>query len=203
MKTFVVYDAGTGEIYRWGACQDVDLSGNGNGGLLLEGSGTPADSYVMAGAIAVYTAAQAAVKANRPTYDATWSNVTFTWTDARTLSQVQADQIGALSAAYTVAIGQSVPYVSKAATAQTFQADPESIANVANMQLAFAAAAAVPAGFYWVAVDNTQVPFTYADVQGLAAAMGAQGFTAFARLQLRKAAVRAATTQALALAVVW
>ena len=203
MKTFVVYDASTGEIFRWGECQDVDLSGNVTGGLLLEGSGTPADSFVRAGAIAAYTAAQATGKANRPTYAATWSNDTFTWTDVRTLSQVQVDQIGALSAAYAVAIRQSVSYVSKGGIPQIFQADPASIANVANMQLAFAAAATVPTGFYWVAADNTQVPFTYADVQGLAAAIGAQGFTAFARLQLRKTAVRAATTIAQALAVVW
>jgi hypothetical protein len=123
--------------------------------------------------------------------------------DVRTLAQAQADQIAVLEAAYTVAIAQPVSYTSKAGVAQTYQADPGSIANVANMQLAFAAAGATPAGFYWLALDNTQVPFTYADVQGLAAAMGAQGFAAFAHLQAQKDAVRVATTNAAALAVAW
>ena len=192
-----VYSLATGKILRVLQCLETDIGANlqaGEAWIPFDGN-SDATHYVANNLTVAFPTNTNPV--------ATWDWATLSYVDARTLSQVQADQIGALAAAYTVAIGQSVPYVSKAATAQTFQADPESIANVANMQLAFAAAAAVPAGFYWVAVDNTQVPFTYADVQGLAAAMGAQGFTAFARLQLRKAAVRAATTQALALAVVW
>lgn len=116
------------------------------------------------------------------------------WQDDRTLSQAQADQLAILATAYTTAIAQPVAYTSQGGVAQTFQADPASIDNVARMQLAFAAAGATPAGFYWVALDNTRVPFSYTDIQGLAAAMGAQGFTAFANLQAKKDAVRAATT---------
>ena len=121
-----------------------------------------------------------------------------TWQDPRTLAQAQADQIVALTASYVAAIASSVVY-----NGRTYQADPQSQNNVAQMQLAFAGSAATPAGFYWVAADNTQVPFTYADIQGLAAAMGAQGFTAFARLQTRKAAVLAAATVPAVTAIVW
>ena len=77
------------------------------------------------------------------------------------------------------------------------------MSNVSSMQLAFAAAASVPTGFYWVAADNTQVPFTYADIQGLAAAMGTQGFAAFSNLQTKKNQVRAATTNMDVLTVTW
>jgi hypothetical protein len=125
------------------------------------------------------------------------------WQDLRTLAQVQADQISVLTAAYTAAIAQPVSYTSAGGVTKTYQADPASIDDVARMQLAFAKAGAVPPGFYWVAADNTQVPFTYADVQGLAAALGARGFTAFAHLQTQKAAVHAATTNAAVLAVTW
>ena len=52
----------------------------------------------------------------------------------------------------------------------------------------------VPEGFYWVALSNAQVDFTYIDLQNLASVIGTAGFTAFARYQTRKAAANAATT---------
>ena len=96
-----------------------------------------------------------------------------------------------------------VSYTSQGGVTKTYDADTASVSNVANMQLAFAAAGTVPAGFYWVSADNTQVPFTYADIQGLAAAMGAQGFAAFATLQSKKGLVLAATTNAAVAAITW
>jgi uncharacterized protein with von Willebrand factor type A (vWA) domain len=61
----------------------------------------------------------------------------------------------------------------------------------------------VPSGFYWVAADNTQVPFTYADMQGLAQALGTQDVAAFQHWQTQKAAVKAATTVADILSYDW
>jgi hypothetical protein len=71
------------------------------------------------------------------------------------------------------------------------------------MLLAFGATQAVPPGFYWVAADNAKVPFTYADLQGLAQAVGAQGAAAFQRLQALKDQVRAATSVAAVEAITW
>jgi hypothetical protein len=64
-------------------------------------------------------------------------------------------------------------------------------------------AGATPTGFYWVSADNTQVPFSYADIQGLAAAMLSQGWSAFAHLQAQKAIVNASSTVSAVQGVVW
>jgi hypothetical protein len=119
------------------------------------------------------------------------------------LAQAQAAQIAALEAAYTNAIAQPVAYKSVGGITKTFSATPQAISNVANMQLAFAPPNALPQGFYWVATDNTQVPFTYADIQGLAAALGTQGWNSFAHLQTQIAAVMAAPTAAAVQSINW
>jgi len=124
-------------------------------------------------------------------------------TAAQLLAQAQAAQIATLTAAYQQAIQDPVSYTSKGGVTKTYQADPGSVANLQNMLLAFGATQTVPSGFYWVAADNTQVPFTYADMQGLAQALGAQGAAAFQHLQTQKAAVKAATTVAEVQAVTW
>lgn len=124
-------------------------------------------------------------------------------TAAQLLAQAQAAQIQTLNAAYQAAIVAPVSYTSKGGVTKAYQADAASVANLSQMLLAFAASQAVPAGFYWVSLDNTQVPFTYADMQGLAAAFGTQGAAAFQQLQSLKAQVNAATTVSSVQAVVW
>ena len=122
---------------------------------------------------------------------------------AATLLDTQSAQIDALSASYSAAIQQSVSYTSKGGVTQTYQADGGSIQNLIQMLAAFQAPASPPAGFYWVSADNTQVPFTYADMQALAVVIGQQGFTSFQKLQTLKAAVNAATTIKAVQAIVW
>lgn len=119
------------------------------------------------------------------------------------LAQAQTAQIGALTQAYDSAIAQPVSYASKAGVAKTYQADPDSVGKLQNMLAACSGAQTTPAGFYWLSADNVRVPFEYADLQGLAAAMGAQGFAAFAHLQTLKAEVRAASDSAAVAAIVW
>lgn len=120
-----------------------------------------------------------------------------------TLAQAQSAQIAALTGAYIAAIAQPVTFTSAGGVSKTFQADPVAIGNLQAMLAAFGPSGKVPNGFYWVAVDNTQVPFTLADLQGLAAAMGAQGWAAFQHLQTLKAEVRAASDQAAVTAIIW
>lgn len=124
-------------------------------------------------------------------------------TAAQLLAQAQASQIATLRQSYGAAIQQAVSYTSKGGVTKTYQADPQSVANLTQMLLALQAAAATPSGFYWVSLDNTQVPFTYADMQGLAAAFGAQGAAAFQHLQTLKAEVMAATSVSAVQAIVW
>lgn len=122
---------------------------------------------------------------------------------AQQVADAQAAQVAALYASYAAAVMQPVAYTSAGGVAQTYQADDTSMTYVNRMLAAYDGAKATPAGFYWVAADNAQVPFTYVDLQGLAAAMGAQGWDAFQKLQTRKAQVKAATTVAAVTAVTW
>ena len=120
-----------------------------------------------------------------------------------TLAQVQAAQSAVLFAAYQNAIQQPVSYTSKGGVSKTYQADPQSVQNLQNSIAGCLASQATPAGFFWVAADNTQVPFAYADLTGLASAIFAQGEAAFVHLQAQKAAVLAATTVSAVQAIGW
>jgi hypothetical protein len=124
-------------------------------------------------------------------------------TNEQLLAQAQDKQLAALYAAYQQAVQQPVSYTSEGGVTKTYQADPDSVANLTRMLLAFGAAQAVPSGFYWVAADNTKVPFTYADLQGLAQAIGTQGEAAFQHLQALKDQVRAAASVAAVQAITW
>jgi len=119
------------------------------------------------------------------------------------LAAAQMAQITSLSQAYATACLAPVSYTSKGNITKTYQADQNSIDNLTWMLLTFSSAQTTPSGFYWIALDNTQVPFTFADLQGLAAALGTQGASAFAQFQLLKAQVKAATTVADVQAIVW
>ncbi len=127
-----------------------------------------------------------------------------TWTTSDLpLATAQQNKLQSLAQAYQSAIQLPVSYTSKGGVTKTYQADDQSVANLTKMLLAFQAAGVTPAGFYWVSFDNTQVPFTYADMQGLASAFGTQGAGAFQHLQTLKASVSAATTVSAVQAVNW
>jgi hypothetical protein len=117
---------------------------------------------------------------------------------APTLPEAKATKITQLTQSYNTAIQQPVSYMST-----TFQADAGSVANVQATLAGLSKAGATPTGFYWVSADNTQVPFSYADIQGLAAAMLSQGWSAFAHLQAQKAIVNASSTVSAVQGVVW
>lgn len=110
------------------------------------------------------------------------------------METVIADQISALKKSYNDAIQLPVNYMST-----TFQAD-ENSQNVLTKSLV---AGSVPPGFFWLDSNNVQVPMTFTELQGLAAAMLVQGQAAFAKLQTLKAQVRAATTVEEVGLVVW
>ena len=132
----------------------------------------------------------------------TWNWTSHQWEDQRTLAQVQAQALADVGTWYTAAIAQPVAFTSAGGVAQTYQADAASQNNLLVTTTGYSLAGATPAGFYWVAADNTQVPFTLADLKGLYAVMLAQGQSAFVQAQNLKAQIRAATTAAAVAAVV-
>lgn len=111
-----------------------------------------------------------------------------------TLPEIKSAKLAQLTAAYNAAIQHGVTY-----TGTTFQADTAS----QQVLTASLAAGAVPAGFAWLDLNNVKVPMTYAELQGLAGVMLAQGNTAFWKLQGLKQEVRDAVDVAGVDLVVW
>lgn len=123
--------------------------------------------------------------------------------DSQSLAAVQVRQCALLDAAYTTAIAQTVAFTTAAADTHSYQSDPDSVSKLSACLLGWMGAQAVPDGFYWLASDNTRVVFTWADLQGLAAALIDAGHTAFAVLQDLKVAVRAAATPDAVRSITW
>lgn len=124
------------------------------------------------------------------------------------LDWTKAQQITLLSAAYMNDIAQSVSYTTAAVApavgiTKTYQADSQSVYDLQAAISGCMATQATPMGFYWVAFDNTQVPFGFVDLQGLAAAIFMQAAVAFQHLQTQKASVNSAATEAAVQAIVW
>lgn len=122
---------------------------------------------------------------------------------APTLADAQAAQTAILQAAYENAIIQPVTYTTVGGVTKVFQADTDSQNILLQSFTGFNAAGGVPTGFYWKSQDNTEVPFTLADLKGLFQAMLGQGWTAFQHNSTQKAAVASATTIAAVQAITW
>lgn len=119
------------------------------------------------------------------------------------LAAAQSTQIAALTKSYNAAIITPVAFTTTAGVASTYQADAISQQYLARAVTGYRIAGSVPSGFYWRSAGNTNVPFTFADLEGLYTAMLTQGWQAFVQLQNLKAQVMAATTISAVQAVVW
>ena len=125
-------------------------------------------------------------------------------TAAIILAGAQAQQNSKVQSSYDSAIAQTaVSFTTAAGVTGSFQADSNSVSNLQASIAAYSATQTVPTGFYWVAADNSQVPFGFLDLIGLANSMMTTGWAAFQKLQTLKSEVRAATTLAAVQAVVW
>lgn len=114
-----------------------------------------------------------------------------------TLAQAQATQIAALQAAYQQAVNAPVSFTNAAGTTASFNQDATSIQNLQDVIAAGAAAWAADNLNLWLNTAGQPVtPFTYADLQGLAAAFEAYDVPQYKTLLAQIAAVMAATTVA-------
>lgn len=126
-----------------------------------------------------------------------------TQTMGEMLAAAQAEQVLIVNAAYASAVQQPVTFKTAAGVSAQFDADSGSQTILMQATQGYVLANAVPTDFYWVAADNTRVPFTLADLQGLYQAMLSQGWAAFQKRQELKADIAAATTVAAVQAVTW
>lgn len=113
-----------------------------------------------------------------------------------TLAQVQAAHIGQLNNAYQTAITAPVSYTTAAGVPATFAQDAQAKAYLQDAIVAGQKAQAWPLNLWMNTAGSPISPFTYADLQGLAAAMEAAEVPAYQDLLTKIAAVQAATSVA-------
>ena len=117
------------------------------------------------------------------------------------LAQAQAAQIASLTAAYESAISAPVSFKTAAGTTALFATTPTA---VGYLQGVLAAGSAVWTANLWLSNAGSVItPFTFADVQGLAAAIEAMETPDYQELLKLIGEVQAATTIAGVQAVVW
>lgn len=166
-----------------------DSSGNLHddmGGAALELSNWPANQGV---SLTKLTAAQAAAA------------------QAPTLLQAQAAQITKLQAAYDAAVSAPVTFKNAAGVTSTYPAGNTLISNGMTAQQMLSTILAGGASAWtlgkWLDTDGVAQTFTFADVQGLAAAVEAVDAPDYMELVSLIAQVQDATTVAAVQAIVW
>lgn len=129
-----------------------------------------------------------------------WQDISGTWPPTQTLAQVQALQVAALQAAYQAAINTPVSFKNAAGVTSTYPAGNTLAINgstaIANLNNCIAAGAAAWTIGKWLDANNVAQTFTFADLQGLAAAMEAQETLDWTDLVAKVAEVQAANTVA-------
>lgn len=165
----------------------------------IVGSGYTPDGTLPAGAVPC-SAAQAAT----PQEFALHNNTIVPAPEERRVAAAAVAKVAELAAAYWVANSQPVEFTTASGTRAAFDADVAARDNLKDMMAAHQAAQATPEGFFWVSADNTKVaPFSYGDMQALAAAIGARGWANFQHLQNLKDQLRGAQTVAAVEAIKW
>ena len=110
------------------------------------------------------------------------------WYDLRMAVTAQCELI---DQCYFDALYADIEYTNLGGVTQVFQADQASL--VVMMQTIIGSGGSLINGFVWGASDNSQVPFTFADLQGLANAIYMRGNGLYFHQQMKKAEIRACT----------
>lgn len=109
----------------------------------------------------------------------------------------------ALRSRYLSSLQGKLKFSTGAGVSEVFQVDDLSVKNLSDMLLAFSGTQETPDQFYWVTDNNSHVPFTYKDLQGLASLMGTAKLGLFQHFQGKRAEIEACTTVEAVNAVQW
>lgn len=123
-------------------------------------------------------------------------------TTAQLVEAAQTAQLALMDSSYLSAMQQPVAYMGT-----TFQADKasQSLMNdaITALQAIVATGGTVPANFAWYDINNSAVPMTLLQLQGLFATGSANVNSLFVHKMTQKAAIRAATTVSAVQAIVF
>lgn len=203
MKNYIIHDLISGEIIQSGTCQDetfLNYAVPGKG--LIEGVGDYFTHYINSfGLVIPYTELQIQAKINRPIGDYTWSNISFTWVDNRTLEKIKFDKNQEINIARLAANQGTFMFQGK-----VIACDPLSRSDIDGVNGIVALTGNLPNSFpnAWKAMDNTYVSIpnreTWTSFYG---AMVNQGVVNFNHSQSLKAALALATTPEEVNAISW
>ena len=119
------------------------------------------------------------------------------------LALAQSNQRELIESAYAAAVTANISFTTGGGVTKIYQADTDSQSSLKDALIGFTPSGATPSGFYWRSLDNTNVPFTLADLQGLAQAMIGQGWAAFQKRINLLAQIAAATTTSQVESITW
>ena len=118
--------------------------------------------------------------------------------NAYLLEKAKASKKAELDVAYDAAANADVTY-----GGNIFQADKAARENLEELSVYRGTGGALPVGFTWRTKANTNVAFTWTDVDGLITAIATQKFVAVANMHTKKDALESATTVAEVNAITW
>lgn len=143
------------------------------------------DCIIIDDAMAVWDAAKLGPQPTQAQLEAAWP--------AAQLKSLQVAQNALNYASYLQAIQEPVSYTSAGGVTALYKANAKTITNLYACMATYQLKQATPAGFYWKAADGSKVPFTFADLMGLAEALGEPAEAAWVRMQDLEDQVAAAT----------
>ena len=184
---YVVYDVATGRIKRSGICQTIDIELQAQTG---EGMVDVTDDPTWTGDGTAFQ------------WDGT-ALVAKTVSAADQLAAAKTDKINSLTVAYKQALLAPVTYTTGAGATASFNQAPSDIDNLQKAITGSALSGTWSLNLWQDASGAVVAPFTYADLQGLAAAFEAADTPEYVHLLTLLAAVTAATTLAGVAAVSW
>lgn len=149
------------------------------------------------GVVRLYTAAEAARRADRPPGPLKWSNATMQWENPRQLASQKVDAWARIKAARRGADAAGFTH-----GGSTYQSDDESRARL-QMEVMEAVQAGAGWSTTWVLADNTEVILTRAQMLSVGRALRDRLRANHAQARTLRAAIDAATSTAELEAITW
>ena len=195
---FILYNPASGEIRITGNCPDADFELQARTGLtLIEGEADEL-SWVNNGVVATYTPEQAALRAARPSFSATWSNQTFSWHDTRTLDQCKTTAWSSIKAERSRRMGGTFTHAGN-----TYDIDPVNLSGATIDAREALIAGELLWSQMWVLSNNTVVTLTATQMIAVGRACKTVVSNLWATSQYLRGLIDAATTPDQVDAVAW
>jgi hypothetical protein len=195
---YTIYNLATGDISGVVMSDDDHLHLNVPDGCSpILGEYDYRAGYIVDGQFIEYFEEQAALKAQRPPYRASWSNSAMSWIDKRNMEQARADQWEAIKAARTAAIAAPITV-----DGNTYDADQDSQTKIAGaVQIATISGSAFEID--WTLENNSVVTLSGPQIIAVGLALAHRSSLIYGQARLLRAQIDAATTTEEVKSITW